>query len=122
MTKAFAGYFVSLRLSLHTLFRVYFLKSGFLMNLNKTNSSHFIYDWVYNLLTGWNIPENSAHYLSAFVLILVFVALLLGLQMLIRKVLLRFVTRFSEKSENQLDEHLISKVRKSKRLNYSFVI
>lgn len=77
------------------------------MNLNKTNSSHFIYDWVYNLLTGWNIPENSAHYLSAFVLILAFVALLLALQMLIRKVLLRFVTRLSEKSENQLDDHLI---------------
>ena len=77
------------------------------MNLNTIDSSHFIYDWVYSQLTGWNIPAGSAHYLSAFVLVLVFAALLLVLQMLIRKVLVRFITRLSEKSKNQLDDHLM---------------
>src|SRR5690606_26503306 len=85
----------------------FILKISSHMDLNQLDSPHFIYEKVYNQLTEWNIPENSAHYLSVALLIVAFGILLLAVQVMVRKLLLNFITRLSEKSKNKFDDHLV---------------
>lgn len=77
------------------------------MDLNAVQAEHFIYEFTFDKILGWGISGISAHYLNLLLLSVTFGILLLGFQILLRKLFLTFLTNISKRSKTKFDDYLV---------------
>ncbi|WP_245747606.1 mechanosensitive ion channel family protein [Parapedobacter koreensis] len=71
------------------------------------NSSNFIYQWSYNKLIAWGIPETEANLINLFVLLGLLLVFLLIVDFVVRKVLVNALTAAARKSPIKFDDYLV---------------
>lgn len=72
-----------------------------------TNSSNLIYQWTYNSLIGWGVPESQANIINLFVLLGLLLLLLGIVDFIARKVLVNVLTAAAKKSPLKFDDYLV---------------
>ncbi len=71
------------------------------------NSSNFIYQWTYNKLIGWGVPEAQADIINLFVLLALLFVVLYVVYYALRKFLVSTLAVLAKRSKTTFDDHLV---------------
>ncbi len=90
------------------------IKSNDLLSLNVimelpslATSTNFIYQWTYDKLLSWGVPEAQANLINLFVLLGLLLLLLIVVDFVARKVLVSMLTAAAKKSPLKFDDYLV---------------
>src|SRR5690606_5832938 len=78
------------------------------MEMNSiTDSTHGIYQFTYNRLIQWGIPDAQANLINLFVLLVLLLAVLGVVDFVVRRVLIDLLTKAARKSPLKFDDLLV---------------
>lgn len=71
------------------------------------NSSTIIYQWIYDTLVGWGVPEGQLGTVHLFVLLTLLFVVLSAVYYVLRKFLVNALAVFAKRSTTKFDDHFV---------------